>query len=230
MSDAREDWREVLATGADCLPLDRLDAELSERERAHLESCARCQSELQLFHAMSRESFSEEEDTAAAAIAAELKKSFERPSNVVPFTKRRRNGAFAFAAAAMVALAVGAGFWIEQREPSIDGTIHETPYRGERFEAVSPIGELATAPNEFQWTAVPGTTRYSVTIMEVDRSAVWKGDTAATRITIPPSVAAQLLPGRTLLWQVSASNEQRLLASTATNSFHISPTPGRSLR
>lgn len=218
MSDARDDWQKALAPSPECIEISRFGEDLDKSERAHLEGCVRCQAELALYRELEREESSPEEERAARWIAGELERRF-RPSRnvVVPFRPKR----FALAAAAALLILIGAGTWMQMREPSIDSPIGAPVYRGARLDVITPTGELAHAPNEFRWTTVSNATRYHVQIREVDDTIVWSGDTAETHIAVPPAVTAQFAPGKTLLWEVRAFRGNELLASSETQTVRV---------
>lgn len=220
------DWNEALAPTPDCIDLARLGGELNAGERAHLEGCARCQAELTLFREISREESSAEEDAAAAWIAGKLRQR----NNVVAFRPKARGVLYAVAAALLVL--IGAGTWMQLREPSIDGpgvglSTGPALYRSVRLDVIAPVGELASAPNELRWTAVPDATRYRVEIAEVDATPVWSAGVRQDHVTLPPAVAAQFAPGKSLLWSVKAFRGNEMLASSDTQTVRVSVAQSR---
>ena len=220
------DWKEALGPTPECIDIARLGEELNAGERAHLETCARCQTELALFREISRDESSAEEDRAAEWIANELKRrNVEKGGEVVPF--RSKTSRLLYAVAAALAIVLGAGTWMQLREPSIDGANIPSAYRSARLDVLSPAGELAQAPNEFRWTAVPNASRYHVAIVEVDATPVWSADTTATHIALPPAVIAQFAPGKSLSWDVKAFRGNEMLAASGTQKVRVSVTPLR---
>jgi hypothetical protein len=217
------DWKEMLAPTPDCLDLARLGEELGAAERAHVESCSRCQAELALFHEIAREETTDEEARAAEWIAAGLR----RKNNVIAF--RPRQWRVLQAIAAVLVLAIGAAFWLQSREPSIDTQVDGPAlYRSARIEALAPAGELSQAPNELRWNAVPHASRYHVRIVEVDTTVVWSGDTTEPHVALPPAVITQFAPGKTLLWEVQAFRGKEMLASSETQTVRVSvAAPGK---
>ncbi len=217
------DWKEALGPTPECIDIARLGEDLDAAGRAHLESCARCQAELALFREVGRNESTPEEDRAAEWIAGELR----RRDNVVPFRSRSWRALYAVAAALILML--GAGYWMQLREPSLDELVTVLGnYRSARLDVLAPIGgELAQAPNEFRWTAVPNASRYHVQILEVDATSVWTADTAQTHIALPPAVIAQFAPGKSLLWEVRAFRGNEMLASSETQTVRVSVKPLR---
>jgi hypothetical protein len=215
------DWKEALAPTPDCLEIARFADELNAAQRAHLDTCARCQAELALFHEIDRDESSPEEDRAAEWIAGELR----RRNNVVPF--RAKSWRALYAVAAALVMVIGAGWWMQLREPSIDVRDVTGVYRSARLEVIAPVGDLAQAPNELRWTAVPNASRYHVQIVEVDVTPVWSSDTNELRVALPPEVIAQFAPGKSLRWDVRAFRGNEMLASSDTQTVRVSVKPLR---
>jgi hypothetical protein len=212
------DWRDALAPTPECIPIERIGDELTQGEREHLDSCARCQSELALFRETTREEVTSEEASAAAWIAGELRTR----NNVVAFRPKMWRTLYAVAAALVIVL--GAAWWMQFREPSIDGQLDGPgTYRSGRLELVAPIGDIATAPNEFRWKPVAKVSRYRVRILEVDATPLWSVDTAEAHVQLPPDVVEQFLPGKTLQWEVRAFRGNEMIASSETQVVRVNP-------
>lgn len=215
MSDPRHDWREALAPTPDCLDLTRLGEELDATGRAHVESCARCQSELLLFRQITSAQTSAEEEEATRWIA-------ER-ADVVRAFRPRSTFRIVYAAAAVLLLVIGAGWFLQMREPALDVPTGDPVYRSARLEAIAPTGEIAQPPNELRWSAVPNASRYVVRILEVDATEVWSGTTTQTSVALPQAVVAQFAPGKTLLWEVRAFRADEELAASETQNVRVVP-------
>lgn len=207
------DWKEALAPTPDCLAIERLGGDVSDAERAHLDTCVRCQTELALF----REVMSEESSSESEWIAAELRRREKK--KVVAF--RPRNAVLALAA--MLALVIGIGAWMQMREPDVEVDLRPGIYRSARLDVIAPIGDLAKAPNELRWEAVPNATVYDVEILEVDASQVWSSRTTETHIVLPPEVIAQFQPGKTLTWDVRALRNDEEVAASQTQEIRVRP-------
>ncbi|HEV7766496.1 MAG TPA: hypothetical protein VGQ76_15955 [Thermoanaerobaculia bacterium] len=211
------DWKEELAPVPGCIEIARFSEELNEAERAHLETCVRCQTELALFREIDREETSAEETEATEWIAGELR----RRNNVVAFRPKRMRVLYAVAAA--LVMVIGIGSFMQMREPSIDVAINDTAnYRSARFDVIAPIGDIAQAPNELRWNVVPSATRYHVEVVEVDMTHVWSGDTTQSHIALRADVIAQFAPGKSLLWDVKAFRGNDVLASSETQTVRVS--------
>ena len=58
--------------------------------------------------------------------------------------------------------------------------------------------------------------------MEVDRREVWRGEASDNPLAIPPAVTALIAPGKTLFWQVSASDQSgKILGTSGVRSFRF---------
>ena len=212
MSDARLQWKKALEPTPECIDLARLGEERTAAEQEHLLACPRCQAEAALFQEFLREAAGEEEARDGRSIAAELQRRLEPKANVREF--RPRSGSL-LAAAAVLVLAIGTAFWLDNREPSLDSTVSpQGVYRSERIEGVSPSGEIPEAPRALQWKAVPGRPAYEVNILEIDGTLLWSGVTENTAISLAESVRTKFAPGRTLLWKVTARRGREIVASS----------------
>lgn len=209
------DWKEALEPSVECIDLARLGEELDATERAHLDTCVRCQTELALFREIGREETSAEEADAARWIAAELRQR----NNVVSL--RPKTWKLLYAAAVLVL--ISAGWWVQRREPSLDVPLTTGEYRSARLELVAPAGDLPQAPNELRWQPVPGASLYRVRILEVDATEVWSGDATEPHIALPPAAIAHFAPGKSLRWQVEAFRGQESLAVSETQTVRVTP-------
>lgn len=203
-------WRETLATTADCVPIERLGDELTTTEQAHVAGCARCQAELALFASLDAGEPRPDEGAAVAWVAAETRRRLGA-EGIVPapaaVTAPRRTSwlpSWALVAASAVAVIGGA---VLLRTPAV--TV-EMPggavYRSAGLEVVAPSGDVEAVPESFSWTPVAGAVRYEVRVREVDGTEVWRGTSADPRLALPAAVRSQVLPAKTLEWQVTASD------------------------
>jgi hypothetical protein len=232
MSDSRRQWQKELEPTVDCIAIERLGDERTDRETAHLAACPRCQAELALFAEFNADSASPDEAREGQWIAAELHRrldpqSLSPSSNVKQFRPRTRTfGALATAAAAVIV--IGTGWWMN-REPSLDPDLGRPGvYRTSRIEVIAPTGEMQETPRELKWVAVAGATSYDVQILEVDRTLLWSSQTPRQTITLPAEVVVRFTPGKALLWEVTARRGAEVLASSGTQRFRVSMNNGRS--
>lgn len=212
-SDGR--GRDVLAktigTMPDCIPLERLGEARTDGERAHLESCARCQAELALWHEFEASTPSADDGAAVRWIAAETaRRRAPAPSPAGRVLAWWRRPGFAAAMATLV-LVVTAGYLLWDPEPLVRSRqdAGSQVYRSAGVQATAPLGDVATAPRELRWTPVGGAASYDVGVLEVDRTALWTGSTSGSRIDIPAAVSALFVPGKTILWEVKALDGSR---------------------
>jgi hypothetical protein len=225
VTDPRKDWQQALVPSADCIDVTRFGEELDAATLVHVESCARCQAELALYREVTRDDSSAEEDDAARWIAGELRSRLETPANVTPF--RRKSLRPLYAVAAAILMVIGVSYFLQLRDPSIDGPIPDSAYRSARITVIVPAGDLATAPNELRWSAVPNASRYHVAIAEVDATPIWAADTSQPFVVLPPQVIAQFAPGKTLLWTVEAYRGNEKLAESSTQNVRVTVSPSR---
>jgi Putative zinc-finger len=216
----REILTSALAHGPECLEVEQIgryvDGALPPREeqaaRAHIEQCATCQGEIALLHAFADTRVTDEESSAVRAIVAELQR---RPSPIVAprVVESRASRWFSFGMAralmsATAALLVVAGSYyvFTSHAPRLPSEIESgrEVTRSLTITLREPVGDQNGAPAKLEWQAVSGATRYHVRVMEVDRSELWSADVAGTAVDLPPSVRAQIVPAKTLLWDVTA--------------------------
>lgn len=221
------DWHEALAPTPECIDLARLGDALTPAEREHLDTCARCQSELALF----REVTSEEASADSRWIAGELRRrgggQAILPVQDIRDRRDRRDRPSTtrvlYALAAALVIVIGAGTWLQLREASLDLPTGPGTYRSVRLEVLAPSGDLAQAPNELRWKAVPDASRYHVQLREVDATPVWSSDTTEPYVILPPDIAAQFAPGKTLQWSVTAYRGNESLATSETQNVRVIP-------
>jgi hypothetical protein len=130
----------------------------------------------------------------------------------------------ALAAAATIAIAAGTiAYVVRDPEPSLvsPGT-DRSAYRSERIEIITPTGDLPTAPTVFLWVAVPGAETYDVEVLEVDRTILWRTSTREPRVDLAPTVIAQFVPGKAILWEVTArGRDATILGQSGTQRFRV---------
>jgi len=227
----RRQWKAALAATEDCLTVEELsrhaggllpDAAKS-RTSSHLAGCVRCQTELAMLKEFELATPRSEELAAVSWIAAELKRRSNQIGHAAPesassrpipsrvsrlrkiFASRPLSSAALSLAAMLVAIA--AGFYLTTaKEPVLvsDGSTGQTLLRSQGVVALAPKGDLAEGPTELRWQPVPGADHYSVKLMEVDRVELWQGLSKEPKLMLPAEVREKIVPGKTLLWQVTA--------------------------
>jgi hypothetical protein len=129
------------------------------------------------------------------------------------------------AAAAVVVVSVA--LLRPSRAPELHADLGRQPaiYRSQEVQLVAPIGDLAEVPQELRWQPFPGADMYKIVIMEIDHSQLWNVQTRANSIVIPAAVRAKMLPGKPILWQVTAFTPQgKVVAASQVQKF-VSPRP-----
>lgn len=201
---ARQQWTEALAPGADCLPLERLDAALTSAEQAHVAGCARCQTELELFAAFEANAPVEAQGLAVPWIAAETKRRLApAPATVsVPARGAWRLPSWALLAASLAVVAGGATLLMR---PTAPAPVTDTApvYRGAQVTIATAAGDLDAAPASVTWNAVEGAVDYDLRLLEVDGTELWRVASPPQK-SVPADARAAFLPGRTLVWRVDA--------------------------
>ena len=103
------------------------------------------------------------------------------------------------------------------KEPDLQATAggHPAVYRSQEIRVVSPVGDVQQVPRRLQWQSFPGAQLYKVGVMEVDNSSLWKAETKETSVEIPASLRAKMLPGKPILWQVTAVDARGRVLGTS---------------
>lgn len=215
-------WKMELQRTSDCIPIERLSEDLTPREHSHLAHCARCQAELALWKEMNAAETAGE-SAAVERIASDVRQRLESPAKVVSITSHRRFlQPASLAAAAVLIVAIAVGVLMQNREPSIEAPTRAiTAYRSASVQVVAPVGDVPVPPAALQWKAAAGASSYDVQIMEVDHTTLWRASTHDLRISLPSNVVDQLVPGKTVLWQVQARRDQAIVADSGIQRFRV---------
>ena len=214
--------------GPECIPIERLGDVLSTTNRAHVEGCTRCQTELALWREFDEPAPSADEGAAVQWVAAELGRRLGPPSRRAPAELWRCLKVRRLApAAGALALAAAVGYAVWDPEPGVR-TVQGAPavYRTARLDAIAPLGDIAAPPRAMEWAAFNGATVYEIEVFEVDRSSLWRGSSSAPRVQIPSSLSAHCSPGKTVFWQVTARNAAGVVvADSGALRFRVSTQP-----
>lgn len=233
-------FRTALGPTPACPPLEELESFASAELNAaglseHVNSCAYCQTELQLLGSfLAGKSETEGERRTAELLRSRSKEIFKQafPAPVRPpwwkaaFTLPRL--AQVSLAAAAIILVVGAVllFRSESSRPPLEArnqTGHEV-FRSGSFTVLSPAGDLQERPKEIRWEQVPGAATYQVRLLEVDRVELWNVKTATDHVELPVEIRARIVPSKTLLCEVTAFDSAgKQLADTGTVRFRMVP-------
>lgn len=227
--DSHEAWRRELAATPACVPVERMGEALTAAEREHISHCARCEAEHALWESFLDDTPAAGEGAAVQWIAAEVARRRAgppapalRPGKWSWWLGALRPQTLA-AAATIVIGVVTTAYLVQDREPPVVApTAAPNVYRSERLEVIAPTGDFPTPPTVFLWMAAPGAERYDVVVLEVDRTILWRASTEAPRIELPPEVIAQFVPGKTVLWEVTArGRDATTLAQSGTQRFRV---------
>ncbi len=234
--------KKALSRSRDCATIEELgglsDGSLSAvtvaRVAGHLASCPRCKTELALMEKFESATPAPAEEGTVRWISARLERRFSsdeaaRATSHDPWWRRwitapALNRAGLAVAAAMLVLAVGAGFWGRRAPGLISPSGGEAVFRSGALTGLSPIGDVGQVPAELRWEPLPAAASYAVRVMEVDRVELWSAATRDPRIALPPAVRARLVPGKPLLWEVTAKDAAgATLASSGPQRLRLQP-------
>jgi hypothetical protein len=217
---------ELTPTGG-CLAIERFGEPLTDDEKAHVHACARCEAELALWRQFTESNPTADEGAAVSWIVAELHRRRAAPraaeESAAAVRRRVRVGwrSLMGVAAALAVIVIGYFAW--DPEPRIGApTPGEQVYRTTTVDVIGPTGDVPQPPTELAWTAVDGAVAYDVRVLEIDSTVLWRSSSASPRIALPEFVITQMVPGKTLLWQVSALDRAgATIAESGTQRFRI---------
>lgn len=209
---------------------DSLEEEDHSAVAEHLMQCALCRTELAMIDRFMDAELSQEEEKDVDWIVERL----QLPGSEHAFEKnhaswrqeagsRRRlwSGFEKFGAIAAALLVVVAGS-LYFGTTGLDLGDTRPPGDVERavLELLDPSGEQTAPPRFLEWREVPGAASYSVSLLEVDHSELWKGQSVSTRVALPEEIQKRMIPGRRFLWRVTArAGDDRELLSSEFGSF-----------
>jgi hypothetical protein len=227
--DEASDQRMFLAAlkpGKDCPSVEQLDQLLDPATAAgssiaeHVASCTYCQTELELLRQFQAGAVRENEAAAVSLITARLRdrsREMFRASDThdepreswwrASWTALWHSPWFGRAALAAsgIVLVVVLSLQFRNRPPALrPPSPDQEVLRSNAIEMITPVGDVAQAPNEIQWQLTPNAAKYEVQLLEVDGTELWKAEAASNRIEIPADIQSQIVPAKTLLLRVSA--------------------------
>jgi len=217
--------RAASARTPDCVPIERLGEVLTDAEQMHVASCARCQTELALRSDFETAVPTDDERLPTQWIASELRRRHGAEKSSPGHWRTATRPLLALAAGIVLVASVGYIVW--DREPTLHQPSLSAPLeRGRSIGALAPTGDVQRAPDAFSWAAVEGATTYELTVMEVDRTVLWRESSSVPRVTPPAILAARLVPGKTVLWKVMARNAAgSVIAESAVVSLRVATVP-----
>ncbi len=229
MSD-RDILKSALSTTSECLAPEQLEALLDGKQsHPHLAECPRCQAELAMLKSFEFGAPLPDEGAAVAWIGSHLDRQLEN-------IKNPSRGGLLRPAAQRLEAPVS---WLA-RIFGLGGMRWVLPATAMAAIAIasailfSPIGDEQQVPRELRWQTFAGAATYRIVVMEVDRSALWTSETRESSVELPVSLRAKMLPGKPILWQVTALDAQaRVLGTSQVQKFvrsddHLSKNPSPS--
>lgn len=237
----RSTIKEAFEAKPGCLSLEELEkaAESSSQEHPHLADCARCQAELAMLKQFEANTPLPNEGAAVAWISSELDRRLEQIKNPKLVTRKASEAAapgwlarlfgtgsarWLVPVAAMAVIAAASAILLRSHQEPELAQLGNGPaiYRSQEVELISPSGEVPDAPKALLWKAFGGASEYKVTLMEVDHEPLWTGSTNYSSLTIPAATRVRMLPGKPVLWQVTALDSQgRTLAVSQLQRFSV---------
>jgi hypothetical protein len=222
--------RSALGPTPECPPLEMLES-LDAKGRAHVEGCAWCSNELAMLTEFQAVDVRPEEAASVAWIESELARRAApapvaaKPAESLWSRIQSWMGSWQMVPVAVAALllVMAGGMYLRQGNEGLRPVPHgEQVWRSQSFRAIAPVGDVAAAPAEFQWEAVPGAAKYRVRVTEVDRTEIWRSETPDTRSELPAVLRAQMTAGRSFQWTAAALDASgRTISETGLQSFHI---------
>ena len=224
----REAVKLAVTPGPDCIPLERVDDTLTSPEREHVASCPRCQAERAVWETTNASNAEPNEGAATRWIVAELQRRRSAQPTALPAVRMwdwvRFRG---LATAAILVLGATVAYFAWDREASIrQPQTSDHTYRTSRIEPIEPVGSVQIPPTRLKWVAFAGATGYNAVILEVDGTVLWRGSSPTNAIDLPTSVVARLVPGKAVLWKVSATDASGVvIAESSTEPFRVALKP-----
>ncbi len=215
--------RAALGPTGECPTIEELESFASREPPAvstwigHVQACAYCQTELHLlrtFLASEAGQAAQDGSEAARLLRKRSKEIFQQAFPVrapaawwkSAFMMRRM--AQASLAAAAILLVAGAVVFFRSTtyRPPLEAKNQagQEVLRSGGFAVLSPAGDLQARPREIRWERVPKAAGYRISLLEVDRSEMWKAETPEDHIELPASIQARIVPAKTIFCEIIA--------------------------
>jgi hypothetical protein len=208
-------FRGALGPGPQCPPVEELARILSANPPTevsnHVASCAHCQTEVHLLQTFESGNVNPAEAAAVRQVTERLR---SRSAEIFPRREPWWRGLFAApwirpAALAFAGLLLVAGVTLQFRRggpPALQtpGDSSQDVMRSHQVTVLAPVGDVAKVPLQVQWQAVSGAVKYEIRLLEVDRTELWKAETADSFIGLPAPVQARIVPAKSLIFRVRA--------------------------
>jgi hypothetical protein len=125
---------------------------------------------------------------------------------------------WALPVAAVAAVAIVSALLLQSpKAPQLQANAGGNPvvYRSQEVAVVGPVGELQQVPQRLEWKVFPGAVTYKAVVMEIDQTPLWTGAVKDPSAAIPAFIRAKMLPGKPILWQVTALDGQGQVLATS---------------
>jgi hypothetical protein len=234
----RDTLKLAVAATPQCLSAAQLESLVDGKHSdPHLAECVRCQSELAMLKSFEAAEPLPQEGAAVAWISAHLDRQLEAiksPSRghlgrtaTAGFARQGSWLARVFGvgsmrwvlpAAVMATAVVAAVVALKPaRAPELQASNNRQQeiYRSQEVQLVTPMGDVQQPPTELRWQSFPSAVVYKVVLMEIDHSQLWASETKGPAAEIPLALRGKLLPGKPILWQVTAMDTQSQVIGTS---------------
>ncbi len=224
-------WQDAVSAREDCPPSGELLA-VSDNPSGdcarHVQQCPYCQAELALLKSFESPGAGDNEQDIAAVVARLQARS---PMPIFSPPRKARWRAFlqfpylagAVAAVLVAGLGISLYFSSHAEKPSFDGNISgPQTWRSASVRLTAPSGNLAQAPESFQWEAFPGAKSYSFELLEVDGSVLWREQSEKNILFPGPELKAKIQLSKPLLWKVVAQDASgKTIATSSPERFFV---------
>src|SRR5579859_4202213 len=227
-------WQQAASATEDCLPPETLEKLIGNpaadaKAAAHLASCSHCQTELSLLKSFEDATPAADEGAAVAWIAAQLQRQQSAPAHKsaaprVSFWRNLFRVPYLAGAAALVAvLVLGISLYNSNSDhPGLTPHRDIGIYRTGEIKLVAPAGDLAQAPNEFRWEAVPNAASYKVELTDVLGKPLASATSTEPQLAATHEMRAAMRAGMPVNWKVTAHDGNgKILAESSGGSFKI---------
>lgn len=195
---------------------------------SHLEVCAACRAEVELYRDFLAAESTPEEEPALDHILAS-RKPFTVSSSIEPQPNlrsaiaglRKSIGWMHWAgASAVLLLAVAVGVeWNRGIQPPPEGAAGV--YRSAVRLNIEPSGDLEAPPAAFRWDAAPNAVSHTVRLAEVDGNVLWSGTVGNREVRTSDQWKRWMKPGKTLHLEVSALDAQGRVVASGSTAFRV---------
>jgi hypothetical protein len=225
-------WRDGVSAGENCLSIEALqrlaEGSSDPKNAQHIAGCPHCQTELVMLRSFESSIPPEDDAEAVDWIAARLQLAQDMPSSPVHISAWQtllRIPNLVAAAALTLLIGLGLSLYVSNRQERL--VFHAEPSGVQNMRSVDirltgPSGDLDLIPDDFRWEALPLAKSYSIQLLEVDGTELWRGQSAENFLIASPPLKEKMRPGKTLLWKVTALDASgKPIASSNAERFRV---------